>query len=87
MKSHQVRTLLGERAQLVGMRTSLKNQIRGALKTHGFVVSHSVEKGFKAKVAGSSRIADPGKDGCSVAQGAGDGRARGTGLEVFQEIR
>jgi transposase len=52
MKSHQVRTLLGERAQLVGMRTDLKNQIRGALKTHGFVVSHSVEKGFKAKVAG-----------------------------------
>jgi transposase len=52
MKSHQVRTLLGERAQLVGMRTSLKNQIRGALKTHGFVVSHSVEKSFKAKVAG-----------------------------------
>jgi transposase len=52
MKSHQVRTLLGERAQLVGMRTDLKNQVRGALKTHGFVVSHSVEKGFKAKVAG-----------------------------------
>ncbi len=52
MTSHQVRTLLGERAQLVGMRTALKNQIRGALKTHGFVVSHSVEKGFKAKVNG-----------------------------------
>jgi transposase len=52
MTSHQVRTLLGERAQLVGMRTNLKNQIRGALKTHGFVVSHSAEKGFKAKVAG-----------------------------------
>jgi transposase len=52
MKSHQVRTLLGERAQLVGMHTDLKNQVRGALKTHGFVVSHSVEKGFKAKVAG-----------------------------------
>src|SRR5262249_23905929 len=26
--------------------------IRGALKTHGFVVPHSVEKGFKAKVGG-----------------------------------
>jgi len=52
MKSHQVRTLLGARAQLVWMRTDVKNQIRGALKTHGFVVSHSVEKGFKAKVAG-----------------------------------
>jgi transposase len=52
MGSHQIRTLLGERAQLIGMRTNLKNQIRGALKTHGFVVSHSVEKGFKAKVGG-----------------------------------
>lgn len=52
MKSHQVRTLLGARAQLVWMRTDVKNQIRGALKTHGFVVSHSVEKGFKAKVGG-----------------------------------
>lgn len=52
MKSHQVRTLLGARAQLVGMRTDLKNLIRGALKTHGYVVSHSVERGFKAKVAG-----------------------------------
>jgi transposase len=52
MKNHQVRTLLGERAQLVGMRTALKNQVRGALKTHGFVVSHSKEKGFLAKVQG-----------------------------------
>lgn len=52
MKSHQVRTLLGERAQLVGIRTDLKNQVRGALKTHGFVVSHSAERGFKAKVQG-----------------------------------
>lgn len=52
MKSHQVRTMLGARAQLVGMRTDVKNHIRGALKTHGFVVSQSVEKGFKAKVAG-----------------------------------
>lgn len=59
MKSHQVRTLLGERAQLVGMRTALKNQIRGALKTHGFVVSHSVEKGFKAKVSGITKWSIP----------------------------
>lgn len=55
MKSHQVRTLLGARAQLVWMRTDVKNQIRGALKTHGFVVSHSAEKGFKAKVAGITK--------------------------------
>ena len=55
MKSHQMRTVLGARAQLVGMRTDVKNQIRGALKTYGFVVSHSVEKGFKGKVAGITK--------------------------------
>lgn len=55
MKSHQVRTLLGARAQLVWMRTDVKNQIRGALKTHGFVVSHSMEKSFKGKVIGITK--------------------------------
>jgi hypothetical protein len=34
------------------MRADLKNHIRGALKTHGFVVLHSVEKGFKVKIGG-----------------------------------
>ena len=34
------------------MHPGLKNQIRSPLETHGFVVSHSVEKGFKAKVDG-----------------------------------
>jgi transposase len=52
VESHRVRTLLGARAQLVWMRTDLKNQVRGALKTYGFVVSDRAEKGFNAKVAG-----------------------------------
>jgi transposase len=48
--SHRIRTLLGARAQLVGIRTDLKNQVRSVLKTFGFMVSQSVEKGFEAKV-------------------------------------
>ena len=55
LESHRVRTLLGARAQLVWIRTDLKNQVRGALKTYGFVVSHRAEKGFMGKVAGITR--------------------------------
>ena len=53
LDSHRIRTLLGARAQLVGIRTDLKNQVRSALKTFGFMVSQSVEKGFEAKVRGT----------------------------------
>jgi transposase len=52
LDSHRIRTLLGARAQLVGIRTDLKNQVRGVLKTFGAVVSQRVEKGFTAKVRG-----------------------------------
>jgi len=50
MNSYRLRTLLGARAQLVSVRTDLKNQVRGVLKTFGFLLSQSVEKGFEAKV-------------------------------------
>jgi len=53
LDSHRIRTLLGARAQLVGIRTDLKNQVRSVLKTFGFMVSQSVEKGFEAKVRGT----------------------------------
>jgi transposase len=53
LDSHRIRTLLGARAQLVGIRTDLKNQVRSVLKTFGFLVSESVEKGFEAKVRGT----------------------------------
>ena len=46
LDSHRIRTLLGARAQLVGTRTDLKNQVRGVLKTFGFIVSQSEEKGI-----------------------------------------
>ena len=50
LDSHRIRALVVARAQLVGMRTDLKNQIRALLKTFGCIISHSVEKGFEAKV-------------------------------------
>jgi transposase len=50
MDSHRIRTLIGARAQLVGIRTDLKNQVRGVLKTFGLMVSQSEEKGFEGKV-------------------------------------
>lgn len=55
LDSHRMRALLGARAQLVGVRTDLKNQVRGVLKTFGSVVSQSVEKGFEAKVQGATK--------------------------------
>jgi hypothetical protein len=42
--------MLGARAQLVGTRTDLKNQVRGVLKTFGVIVSQSYERAFEAKV-------------------------------------
>lgn len=48
--SYRIRTLLGARSQLVGMRTAVKNQIRGVLKTFGAVVSNSEEEGFDAQL-------------------------------------
>lgn len=53
LDSHRIRSLLGARAQLVGIRTDLKNQVRSVLKTFGFMVSKSIEKGFEAKVRGT----------------------------------
>ena len=37
LDAHQARSLLGARAQLVGMRTRLTNMIRGILKTYGML--------------------------------------------------
>jgi transposase len=41
MDSHATRTMLGARAQLVGMRTSVINQIRGTLQNFGIVLGKS----------------------------------------------
>ena len=82
LDSHRIRTLLGARAQLVGIRTDLKNQVRSVLKTFGFMVSQSIEKGFEAKVRGTikdqSAAAQDGRtlDG-SATDRSGTGRCTG----------
>jgi transposase len=43
LDSHAVRSMLGARAQLVGMRVEVTNQIRGTLKTFGIVLSRRTE--------------------------------------------
>jgi len=45
MNSHEVRSMLGVRAQLVGMRTDVTNQLRGLLKNFGVVLGK--EKGLR----------------------------------------
>ena len=45
LEAHQARSLLGARAQLVGMRTRLANTIRGVLKTFGILLGS--ERGMR----------------------------------------
>src|SRR5580704_5088857 len=48
--SHKVRAVLGARARLVGMRTDLRNQIRGLLKIFGIILERHGGKSFQARV-------------------------------------
>jgi transposase len=50
LDSHKVRAILGARAQLVGMRTDLRNQIRGLLKIFGIILERHGGKSFQARV-------------------------------------
>jgi transposase len=50
IESHQIRAVLGARAQLVGMRTDLRNQIRGLLKVFGVVLERHSDKSFEDRV-------------------------------------
>lgn len=51
LDSHTVRSMLGARAQLVGMRVEVTNQIRGILKTFGIVLSRRTGAPFEQLVA------------------------------------
>jgi transposase len=55
MDSYRARALMGMRAQLVGMRTDVKNQIRGILKTYGVIISHRQERGFGARLRAATK--------------------------------
>lgn len=50
LDSHEVRSMLGARAQLVGMRVEITNQIRGIFKTFGVVLSRRTGEPFERLV-------------------------------------
>jgi transposase len=50
LASHTVRSILGARSQLVGMRTETTNHIRGILKTFGIVLSGLSGQAFERRV-------------------------------------
>jgi len=50
LSNHEVRAVLGARAQLVGVKTDLRNQIRGLLKVFGVVLQRDGNASFEAQV-------------------------------------
>jgi transposase len=59
LDSHAVRSMLGARAQLVGMRVEVTNQIRGILKTFGIVLSRRTGEPFERLVNEACSDGDP----------------------------
>jgi transposase len=51
LDSHRVRAVLGARSQLVGMRTDLRNQIRGLLKVFGVILERNNGMSFENQVS------------------------------------
>ena len=58
LDNHQIRAVLGARAQLVGMQTDLKNQIRGLLKVFGTILPRGHGQSFEQQVLAAA----PGND-------------------------
>jgi transposase len=50
MDNHRVRAVLGARAQLIGMRVDVSNQIKGVLKTFGIVLAGGKGLSFEERV-------------------------------------
>lgn len=59
IENHKVRAVLGARAQLVNMRTDIRNQIRGLLKVFGIILERNNGKSFEEQVR---EIARSGND-------------------------
>jgi transposase len=55
LENHRVRAALGARAQLVGMRTDIRNQLRGLLKVFGVVLERISGKSFEDQVSEAAR--------------------------------
>jgi transposase len=58
IENHKVRAVLGARAQLVGMRTDIRNQIRGLLKVFGVVLERNSGKSLEEQVREAARNGD-----------------------------
>jgi transposase len=56
LDSHTVRSMLGVRAQLVGMKTEVTNQMRGILKTFGVVLSDKRGRRFEQRFIAPYRL-------------------------------
>jgi transposase len=54
LDNHKVRAVLGARAQMVGMQTDLKNQVRGLLKVFGTVLKRDRHQSFEQQVIAAS---------------------------------
>ena len=52
--NHKIRAVLGARAQMVGMQTDLKNQIRGLLKVFGTILQRDRHQSFEQQVIAAS---------------------------------
>src|SRR4051794_16237558 len=55
LDNHKIRAVLGARAQLVGMQTDLKNQIRGLLKVFGTVLPRGHSQSFEQQVIAAAQ--------------------------------
>jgi transposase len=55
LDNHQIRAVLGARAQLVGIQTDLKNQIRGLLKVFGTVLQRGHSQSFEQQVIAAAQ--------------------------------
>jgi transposase len=64
LDAHRARSLLGARAQLVGMRTRLSNMIRGVLKTFGMLPGSGRGQRFDRRVEALLE-GEPPLSGCS----------------------
>ena len=62
MDSHRIRAMLGTRAQLVGMRTDVVNQIRGTLKTFGIVLKGTPSLRFEKRIEEAIKKSGPADD-------------------------
>jgi len=58
IENHKIRAVLGARAQLVSMRTDIRNQIRGLLKVFGVVLGRNDGKSFEEQVCEVARNGD-----------------------------